>query len=703
MDGEAGTTVADRSTAAVGVANEGGQAPPADRQDGATSDGTTDGQTSGASRATASRTAARDRDTPAEKPDTVHETEEQAARKPADEQDEQAEPAEQPVAEDDDKPDESVADTAVEGATAEITEEITVEAAEQAETTAEPAVESAAEQTVEQTAESAVEQTAEQTVELSGGDGDGKSAVAADTATTPLTLVASAAARRQPKPPVTAPELHSGHKLAKRYQLAECVTRVDGFSSWRAVDEKLRRAVGIHVLPADHLRARPVLAAARSAALLGDPRFVQVLDAVEDNDLVYVIHEWLPDATSLADLLAAGPLEPHEAYQMVSQVSQGMAAAHREGLAHLRLDPGDVLRTVSGQYRIRGLAVAAALRGLSSDRPQRKDTESIGALLYASLTQRWPYEEDAHGLTGLPKGVGLVAPDQVRAGVHRGLSEIAMRALVNDGATASREEPPCTTQEELAKAVAAVPRIRPPEHVPPVYQPPAFRQAPPPPGGPARAPMAAPAPPPALPGRTGQLLKWTVSALLIVALGLGSWQLADALKSREDQSTKGRTPTGQKGGQDPTHPAVVPLGISRLQDFDPQGDGSENPKELGKADDGDTSSYWQTSWYMSADLGGLKQGVGVIVDLGSDRPVSGVKLDFIGTTDVQLMAAPSGASAMPSTLDGFTKVTSGSGTDVTLTLRSKVTTRYLLVWLTKLPQTPDGRFRGKISEIHVTG
>lgn len=93
------------------------------------------------------------------------------------------------------------------------------------------------------------------------------------------------------------PDLHSGHKLARRYRLEECVTRLDGFSSWRAVDEKLRRAVGVHLLPADHPRARSVLAAARSSALLGDPRFVQVLDAVEEDDLVYVVHEWLPDAT----------------------------------------------------------------------------------------------------------------------------------------------------------------------------------------------------------------------------------------------------------------------------------------------------------------------------------------------------------------------------------------------------------------------
>lgn len=108
---------------------------------------------------------------------------------------------------------------------------------------------------------------------------------------------------------VPTPDLHSGHKLAGRYRLEECVTRLDGFSSWRAVDEKLRRAVGVHLLPADHPRARSVLAAARSSALLGDPRFVQVLDAVEENDLVYVVHEWLPDATELTALLGAGPME----------------------------------------------------------------------------------------------------------------------------------------------------------------------------------------------------------------------------------------------------------------------------------------------------------------------------------------------------------------------------------------------------------
>ncbi|MFE2125836.1 protein kinase family protein, partial [Streptomyces amritsarensis] len=268
-------------------------------------------------------------------------------------------------------------------------------------------------------------------VDVADNDGDEPSAAQAAKATSDGVDTQNGRAADGPMPDkdgerkntasTAAPELHSGHKLARRYRLEECVTRVDGFSSWRAMDEKLRRAVGVHLMPADHSRARSVLAAARSSALLGDPRFVQVLDAVEENDLVYVVHEWLPDATELTALLAAGPLEAHEAYQLVSQVSQAMAAAHREGLAHLRLTPSAILRTSTGQWRIRGLAVNAALRGITSETPQRADTEAIGALLYAALTQRWPYESDAYGLTGLPKGVGLIAPDQVRAGVHRGL------------------------------------------------------------------------------------------------------------------------------------------------------------------------------------------------------------------------------------------------------------------------------------------
>ncbi|RLL67842.1 protein kinase family protein [Streptomyces sp. Z26] len=527
----------------------------------------------------------------------------------------------------------------------------------------------------------------------------------ASTADAPTT--ASAPAATTTAAPLAPPELHSGHKLAKRYRLEECVTRLDGFSSWRAVDEKLRRAVGVHLLPSDHPRARPVLAAARSAALLGDPRFVQVLDAVEDDDLVYVVHEWLSDATPLTEVLAAAPLPAHEAYELVSQLAQALTAAHREGLAHLRLTPGSVLRTGSGQYRVRGLAVSAALRGTTSEHPQRTDTEAIGALLYAALTQRWPYEEDAYGLGGvgsLDMGT-LLPPEQVRAGVHRGLSELAMRALVNDGATASRQEQPCATPEELRTAVAALPRIRPPEQsfdVPPPYQRTTRQQGVYAAGGRmGGGPGAVPpeATPPALPGRTGKALKWGVSALLIVALGLGSWQVADTLMNGD---TSGGSGQSEQADQEPV--GNTPIKIVEAKDFDPMGDGSENPATVPDAYDGDPDTFWYTrNYYGQPDFGKLKPGVGLILDLGKAQDVGGVKVQFQGQTSAELLAAPEGTTTMPASYDGFRKLTAKTGESLAYEAEKPVTTRYVLVWLTKLPLATDGNYRGRITEVSVSG
>ncbi|MFC5719769.1 protein kinase family protein [Streptomyces gamaensis] len=511
-------------------------------------------------------------------------------------------------------------------------------------------------------------------------------------------------------------DLHSGHKLARRYRLEECVTRLDGFSSWRAVDEKLRRAVGVHLLPAEHPRARPVLAAARSAALLGDPRFVQVLDAVEENDLVYVVHEWLPDAVELTTVLASGPMEPHDAYQLVSQVSQAVATAHREGLAHLRLNPGSVLRTESGQYRIRGLAVMAALRGITAENPQRTDTEAIGALLYAALTQRWPYDSNAYGLPGLPKGVGLIAPDQVRAGVHRGLSELAMRALAAGGSTAARQDKACTTPEELAKAVAAMPRVRPPE--------PAFTPAPgdypnrhagygqqPPHHGRATARPEPVPPPPPLQGRTGRVLKWSVSTLLIAALGLGSWQLADTLlKGRDDD---GGTTAAQSNREETSEkPDAQPIPVQDAKGFAPDNN-PDYPEKANLSHDGNESTAWRTRSYKDGPKMQLKEGAGILYDLGPGHKLSSATAHLLyagGHTTMTLYATDSPSTRAPLSSLKKLQTQQTSASTITFSLDTPVATRYVLLWLTELPKSEydeanyaDPGYKQGIREVQFTG
>ncbi|MFJ6211948.1 protein kinase family protein [Streptomyces sp. NPDC092296] len=521
------------------------------------------------------------------------------------------------------------------------------------------------------------------------------------------------------------PVRHSGDKVANRYRLEECISQAGVFTSWRAVDEKLRRAVGIHLLAAGHERSRAVLAAARRAALLGDLRFVQVLDAVTDGDLVYIVREWLPDATDLASLLATGPMEPYDAYRMVRQVTDAVAVAHRRGQSHLRLTPTCVLRTDSGQYRINGLAVDAALHGLSDEQAELDDTRAIGALLYAALAHRWPYPEDKYDLQGMPKEIGCVPPDQVRAGVHRGLSEIAVRALCDEP---PRHLAPITTPEELAKAIALLPKVRPPEPEPvlPVYTAPSYPQQqptharssyPPPTAARPRPVAPAAAAPPAAPpvarrgrGRGRRVVKWGASALLLVALGLGSWQLATQFLDRDgdtgDSTHSTSSEVESSGKPTPTKSAPQPLPVVHATDFDPFGsDRSEKPQDIPKAFDGDPSTYWRTDGYTRADFGGVKPGVGIILDLGSAKNVAAVTVRFGGSTKVTLLAAPPDATSAPSSFDGFTPLTDGSGTDVSLKPAKPTKSRFLLVWLTELPATDSGSlpYRGQVSEIKVSG
>ncbi|MGW6917448.1 serine/threonine protein kinase, partial [Kitasatospora sp. NPDC054939] len=512
-----------------------------------------------------------------------------------------------------------------------------------------------------------------------------------------------------------APKRHSGDRIGDRYRLEECISETDTFSSWRAVDEKLRRAVGVHLMAADHQRARAVLAAAKSAALLGDPRFVQVLDAVQEGELVYVVREWLPHASDLAKLLASGPMEPHEAYQMVRQVTDAVAAAHRRGQAHLRLTPRCVLRTDSGQYRINGIAVDAALRGLpaedDTDDAERTDTRAIGVLLFAALTHRWPYPEDRYDLQGLPRSLGSVPPDQVRAGVHKGLSELAARALFDHP---PHHAEPITSPEQLARAIALMPRIRQPEPELPAFTAPPRHHALPTAPIPTRV-VAGPGSMPPAPvqpvrrrrrtlRRAAKLTAWTIA---LGAIGVASWQLVDHLRSEKDQPTISQPlPTAPSPTLTTTAHTPVPIPVREAVSYNPLGDGPESVYAQKHAIDGDPNTAWPTRKYD--DPFGPKplpkEGTGLLLDLGSPQSVSSVNVQFVGSTTAELrvpnaQAADSPLQAKP---NSFTVLDRASGTAANFTLDTPVTTRYLLIWLTSLPKDGGG-FRGQVSEVKVAG
>ena len=157
-----------------------------------------------------------------------------------------------------------------------------------------------------------------------------------------------------------------------------------------------------------------------------------------------------------------------------------------------------------------------------------------------------------------------------------------------------------------------------------------------------------------------------------------------------------------------TSPAALPsrigekaLPVLSVRDFDPLGNGTENADLAGLAIDGDEVSAWQTVRYRSDYLSG-KPGVGLLLDLGTPRPVEAVRLSFAGRGyDVTVRTAEK-AGTQPDQYRPFAAAI-GAPEKITMRTSTPAVARYVLVWLTRIPPQPDGGFQGGIAGVTVLG
>jgi hypothetical protein len=519
----------------------------------------------------------------------------------------------------------------------------------------------------------------------------------------------------RPSEPEAEPEpaplrVSRGTRLAARYRLEHRLSRSGRSETWRAVDEKLRRAVGVHIVPAGGEHGRAVIAAARAAALMGDPRFVQVLDCAEQDGLIYVVKEWLPDADNLTKVFESAPLPPHEVYELAGAVAQAMSVAHRAGLSHLRLTPENVLRMHTGQYKIVGLAVEAALYGHDTTDAARDDVQAVGALMYAALTRRWPAGAE-YGLQAAPfTGGRLCAPGQVRAGVDDTLAALTMRALGHE----AKHEPVFETPGELSAAISAMPQVLPPEPDEIVGGPepdyPAYTPVPNRPnhpsagysGGSNSSALPRIAPPP-LGGRFGATLKAAVAVIVVVAIILVTWQLAvhfgDKGKEKPGPLESGTTSSsGAPTTAAPSAPQPIrPVGAKEIG----IGGEAKNPGKVDETFDGKRETMWSTGMLVDGPLINYgRKGYGIVYDLGSEQDVrtATVILGAAGSrTTIELRAAAPGTTSMPDSESDFGIVVGKKTTNeatVKIEGEKSVKTRYVLLVMTENPKFSAGDYGG---------
>ncbi|MCU1605026.1 MAG: uncharacterized protein JWP46_1491, partial [Modestobacter sp.] len=154
--------------------------------------------------------------------------------------------------------------------------------------------------------------------------------------------------------------------------------------SWRARDRVLNRDVALRVHTPGGPAAREWITRALTAGGLATPALSMVYDAAEGTGgnshggAAYVVNEWLEGQTLRDRLAESGPLTEREARALVRRLAEGVAEAHRVGLAVGGLTPEHVVLRPGGLAGLLSVpAATATVRG---------DIEALGALLELALT-----------------------------------------------------------------------------------------------------------------------------------------------------------------------------------------------------------------------------------------------------------------------------------------------------------------------------
>ncbi len=148
--------------------------------------------------------------------------------------------------------------------------------------------------------------------------------------------------------------------------------------------------------------------------------------------------------------------------------------------------------------------------------------------------------------------------------------------------------------------------------------------------------------------------------------------------------------------------AVQALAPASVAAFGPAGlaDG-DDPQRAALAIGGNPGRPWISQWYATARFGALKNGTGLLLDMGRPVTVASVRLSLTSHSgaDIQLRA---GSKPVPAWLPQVASASNAGGT-VRLQPGTPAHVRYVLIWFTKLPPDNAGTYRASVYRITVQG
>ncbi len=216
------------------------------------------------------------------------------------------------------------------------------------------------------------------------------------------------------------------HEIAGRYRL-EGRLGFGGMSTVHlALDMRLERQVAVKLL-AEHLADDPAFVSrfqreAQAAARLIHPNIVQVFDSGRDDrsHRYFIVMEYIEGSSCAEILRDDGWVEVHEGLSIIEQACEGLDYAHRHGVVHRDVKPGNLLRSREGEVKLADFGIAKATEQSSITQvgsvlgtaaylaPEQArgeeagpsaDLYALGVVTYQLMSGRLPYE--ANSLTEL--------------------------------------------------------------------------------------------------------------------------------------------------------------------------------------------------------------------------------------------------------------------------------------------------------------
>ncbi len=254
--------------------------------------------------------------------------------------------------------------------------------------------------------------------------------------------------------PVETPRIYSG-----RYELTHLIARGGMAQVYRAMDRQLERPVALKVLfpelSVDRTFVERFRREAQAAANLSHPNIVPVFDWGEDDGSYFIVMEYVEGRPLSAVLRDPQRLSPRQIATIGAGVAAALAFAHRHGVVHRDVKPGNVLITPDGDVKVTDFGIARAMNTeesltqtgavmgtaayFSPEQAEgkgvdaRSDIYSLGVVLYEMAVGRPPFTGDSPVAVASKHVRDMpVLPREANPSVPPALEAVIMKAMAKD-------------------------------------------------------------------------------------------------------------------------------------------------------------------------------------------------------------------------------------------------------------------------------